>query len=140
MTVDKRLTWVSHALLPKDVLLKFYFSVILSSIMYDLVLWGACCNSDIISSIERLHCRAAWIILNLPNNMAPRRVLNFANWITTGLCFKVEIFNLFDKANNNILPDCLYKNMFRKRESSYSLRGQNVASIPRYNGRLWRDS
>ena len=44
------------------------------------------------------------------------------------------------KANDNILPDCLSKNIFRKRVSSYSLRGQNVASIPRYNGRLLRDS
>ena len=62
MTVDNRLTWVPHVLnlkksfanklellkrfrfLPKDVLLKFYFRVILSSIMYGLVLWGACCN------------------------------------------------------------------------------------------------
>ena len=70
MTVDNRLNWVPHVLhleksfanqlellkrsrfLPTDVLLKFYFSVILSSIMYGLV-------SDIISSIERLHCRPA---------------------------------------------------------------------------------
>ena len=59
ITVDNRLTWVPHVLdlkksfanklellkrsrfLPKDVLLKFYFCVILSSIMYGLVLWGA---------------------------------------------------------------------------------------------------
>lgn len=77
MTVENRLTWVPHVLdlkksfankvelltrsrfLPKDVLQKFYFSVILPSVMYGLVLWGACCNSDIISSVERLYCRAA---------------------------------------------------------------------------------
>ena len=106
MTVGNRLTWVPHVLdlkksfaiklellkcsrfLPKDVLLEFYFSVILSSIMYGLVLWGAYCNSDIISSIERPHCMAARIIFHLPKDMASRRVLNFANWTTIGLHYK----------------------------------------------------
>ena len=64
MTVDDNLTWVPHVLdpkksfvnklellkrssfLPKDILMKFYFSVILPSINYGLVLWGLCCNSD----------------------------------------------------------------------------------------------
>ena len=34
--------------------MKFYFSVILLTIVDDLDLWGAYCNFDIISSIERL--------------------------------------------------------------------------------------
>ena len=33
--------------LAKDVLMKFYFNVILPSINYGLVLWSSCCNSDI---------------------------------------------------------------------------------------------
>ena len=60
---------------------------------------------------DSMHCRATRIIFNLPKDMASRRVLYYA----------VEIFKLFYKANNNILPDCLSKNIFRKRESSYSL-------------------
>ena len=73
MTVDDNLTWVPHVLglkksfanklellkrsrfLPKDVLTKFYFTVILPSINYGLVLWGSCCNSELINSIDRLH-------------------------------------------------------------------------------------
>jgi len=80
------------------------------------------------------------IIINLPKDMGSSQVLNFANWITISLYYKREIFKLFYKANNNILPDCLSKSIFRERESSYSLLGQNVASIPRCNGRLLRDS
>ena len=94
----------------------------------------------VISSIERLHCRAARIIFNLPKDMASGQVLNFANWITIRLDYKVEIFKLFYNANNDILPDRLSKSIFRNRESSYSLCGQNVALIPRYNSRLMRDS
>ena len=72
--------------------------------------------------------------------MVSSQVLNLADWITVRLYYKVEIFKLFYKANNNILPYCLSKSIFRERESSYSLRGQNVASIPRCNGRLLKDS
>ena len=68
MTVDRNLSWVPHALetkksfanklnllkrsrfLPNGVLKDFYFKVILPS-----VLWGSCCNPDILYSIERLH-------------------------------------------------------------------------------------
>ena len=73
--------------------------------------------------------------------MASSQVLNFANWITIRFYYKVEMFKLFYKANNNILPDCpLRASSERERENSYSLRGQNVASIPRCNGILLKDS
>ena len=125
--------------LPKDVLQTFYFSVILPSIKYGLVLWGACCNA-VINSIERLHCRAAGIIFNLRKDVASSQVLDFANWITVRLNYKVEVFKLFYIAHIDILPECLSKSILRKRESCYSLRGQDVALIPRYNSRLMRDS
>ena len=53
--------------------------------MYGIVLWGARCNSDIISLAERFHCRAARIKFNLPKDMASSQVLSFANWITIRL-------------------------------------------------------
>lgn len=87
------------------------------SIVCGLVLWGACCDSDIISSNEKIHCQAARIIFNLPKDMAFGQVLNFANWITIRLNYKVEIFKLFYNANNDIFP-----------------------SMPRCNSRLMRDS
>ena len=72
--------------------------------------------------------------------MASSQVLDFANWITVRLNYKVEVFKLFYNAHIDILPECLSKNILRKRESCYSLRGQDVALIPRYNSRLMRDS
>ena len=51
--------------------------------MYGLVLWVACCNSDIISSVERLDCRVDRIIFNSRKDMASSQILNFANWITS---------------------------------------------------------
>ena len=69
-----------------------------------------------------------------------RLVLDFANWITIRLNYQVEVFKVFYNAHNDILPECISKSILRKRESCYSLRGQDVALIPRYNSRLMRDS
>ena len=112
VTVDDNLTWVPHVLdlkksfasklellkrsrfLPKDVLKKIYFSVILPSINYGLVFWGSCCNSELIKSIDRLHCRAARIIFNLSKDMASSEVMKTVNWSTIRLSYKLEIFKL----------------------------------------------
>ena len=100
MTVDHKLTWAPHALdikksfatkldllkrsrfLPTKVLRDFYFKVILPSVKYGLVLWGACCDSDLFHSIERLHCRASRIIFNLPKDMASCDAFGYDQWPT----------------------------------------------------------
>ena len=93
MIVDDKLTWIPHILelkksfankidllrcsrfLPKNVLLKFYFSVMLPSVKYGIILWGSCTNSDLQYSIEKLHCRAAKIVYNLSKDTASREAL-----------------------------------------------------------------
>ena len=70
LTVDHRLTWIPHVLeikknfatkldllkgsrfLPTKVLRDFYFKVILPSVQYGQILWGACSNSDSLCSME----------------------------------------------------------------------------------------
>jgi len=51
--------------LPKSVLEQFYFSVILPSITYGLVIWANGSNSELFRSIDKLHGRAAKLIYNL---------------------------------------------------------------------------
>ena len=63
----------------------FYFTVILRAVKYGLVLWGSCCNSDLLKSIERLHCGAACIIYNLPKDMASEDVLRYVQWPTLSI-------------------------------------------------------
>ena len=93
MTIDEKLTWTQHMLelkkafaktlgllkksrfLPRNVRQDLYFKVILPSVTYGLILWGSCCNSDLFQSLERLHCRAARLIFNLPKDMASADVL-----------------------------------------------------------------
>ena len=61
----------------------FYLRVILPSVNYGRILWGACCNSDILDSLERLHCRVARIIFNFPKDMASHDVLEHAEFVFT---------------------------------------------------------
>ena len=119
---------------------KFYFSVILPSVNYGLVLWGSCCNSELLNSIDRLHCRAARIIFNLSKDMASSEVMETVNCSTIKLSYKLEIFKLMYNAHKNILPDILCGNIFSKRDNCYSLRGHEVAAIPRYRSRFMKDS
>ena len=110
-------------------MITFYFSVILPSINYGLVLWGTCCNSELINSVDRLHCRAARIILYLSKDMASSEVMKTVNWSTIRLSYKLEMFKLMHNAYKNILSDSLCENIFSKRENHYSLRGHEVAAI-----------
>ena len=107
-SVDDKLTWAPHMLdlkkgfarkldlikrsrfLPKEVLINFYFKVILlilPSVTYGLVLWGSCSNVDLFDSLERLHCRAARIIFNLSKDMRSSDVLEHANWHPLSSCY-----------------------------------------------------
>ena len=42
----------------------FYLRIILPIVNYDLILWGPCCNPDILDFLERLHCRVVRIIFS----------------------------------------------------------------------------
>ena len=91
--------------------MKFYFGVILPSINYGLVLWGLCCNSELINSIERLHSRAARIIFNLFKDMASSEIMKTVNCSTIKLSHKLEIFKSMCNPYKNILPDSLCGNI-----------------------------
>jgi len=95
MCVDDKLYWIPHMLelkknfsnkldllkrsrfLPRNVLLKSYASV---SVKYGIVLWGSCTNSDLVNSVNSLHCRAVRLIFNLPRDLpSTDRRFNFCS-------------------------------------------------------------
>ena len=158
MTVDDKLSWTPHVsevkksfitklellkrsrFLPKNVLRDFYFKVILPSVKYCLILWGSCCNSDMLDAVERLHCRAARIIFNLPKDMASSEVLKYDHWSSFFTYYKLDSFALIYKATNNMLPYTMSKGIVKKRCSGYSLRRLGALIIPRFNTRYMKDS
>ena len=113
LTVDQKLTWVINVLetkksfakkldllkssgfLPRAILKDFYFKVILPAVKYGLVLWGSCGNSDLFKAIERLQCRAARIIYNLPKDMASEDMLRHVQWPTFFMYYKLDSLRIF---------------------------------------------
>ena len=158
MTVDHKLSWVPHTLelkksfvnklcllkklrfLPRIMLQDFYLRVIFPSVNYGLILWGACCNSDNLDFLERLHCRAARIIFNLPKDMASHGVLERAEWFTIRFYYKLAIFKCMHKAYNGRLPSTLTNCIAKKRNLSYSIRARDSLLVPRFNTCFTKES
>ena len=98
VTVDDKLCWADHILelkknfvsklnliktsrfLPAKVLSTMYFRIILPSITHGLMVWGGCSNLENFNSLERLYCRAARFINNLPRDMSSSDVLDRVKW------------------------------------------------------------
>ena len=118
----------------------FYLRVILPSVNYGHILWGACCNSDILDSLERLHCRATRIIFNLPKDMASHDVLERAEWFTIRFYFKLAVFKCMHKAYNGRLPSTLSNSIAKKRDLPHSIRARDSLLVPRFNTRFMKDS
>ena len=125
MTVDEKLTWTLHMLelrksfakklgllkksrfFPRNVRQDLYFKIILPPVTYGLILWGSCHNSDLFQCLERLHCRAARFIFNLPKDMTSADVLQRAQCQTLSIYYKSAIFICFHKAYHDGLPNTL---------------------------------
>ena len=120
-------------LLPKEVLINFYFKVILPSVTYGLVLWGSCTNVHLFDSLERLHFRAARIIFNLPKDMRSSDVLEHANWHPLSYCYKLALLKLMHKAFYNRLPQVTSDTIATKLAPGHSLRARDTLTVPRFN-------
>lgn len=130
MIMDENLSWVPHTLelkksfakklslpersrfLPRNILQDFYFKVILLSVNHGLVLWGACCNSEILYSFER----PDRILFNLTKDMASAEVLKRSKWLTINFHYKFAVFKLIHKACNDRLPAILSSCITKRRD------------------------
>ena len=125
--------------LPRNVRLDLYFKAILPSVTYGLILWGSCCNSDLFQSLERLHCRAARLIFNLPKDMASVDVLQRAQWPTLSIYYKSAIFICFHKAFHDRLSVTLIDLISKKRATNYLTRTCASLIVPRFSTRAtWK--
>ena len=83
----------------------------LPSVTCGLVLWGSCFKADLFDSLERLHCRAARVIFNLPKDMRSSDVLIQADWHPLSYCYKLVLLKLMHKAFHDELPQVLSDNI-----------------------------
>ena len=83
--------------LSRNALLDLNFKIILPSVLYGLVVWGGCSNSDLLQSLELLHRRAARVIYNLPHDTPTDEVYRHSNWNTLTFYYKLRLIKLFHK-------------------------------------------
>ena len=107
---------------------------------YGIILWGSCTNSDLVNSVNSLHCRAARIIFNLPRHMPSTEVLTCAQWQSISLHYKTDILKIFHKGHNDELPALLSESICTRRRNKYSLRGKHSLVVPRFETRYMKDS
>ena len=158
VTVDDRLTWSPHLsevkkrftnklnllrkskFLPKSVLEQFYFSVILPSITYCLVVWANGSNSELFRSIDTLHDRAAKLIYNLGNHTSYEAALKTTKWYSLAYIYRIKLFKLMHNAYNDRLPVPLSDNIVTMIKTEYSLRRSENIAIRRFRSRYLEQS
>ena len=148
MTVDEKLTQTPHMLELKKSFAKKLGLLKKSrflprSVRQDqdgLILWGSCYNSDLFQSLERLYCRTARLIFNLPKDMASAEVPQRDQWPTLSIYHKSAIFICFHKAFHDRLPVTLIDLISKKRATNYSTRTCASLKVPHFNTRYMKDS
>ena len=118
--------------LPKQVLLKLYYKVIIPSVTYGITVWGGMSRQDDFDALERLHCRAARIIFNLPKDMPSTEVLDRAKWDTLRNTYKLSILKLIYKIYHNDSPSCMAR-LVTKFQHSYNFRKKHLLIPPSFN-------
>ena len=74
--------------------LDLFLKIILSSVQYELVVWGGCPNADLLNSLEILRRRAARVIHNLPRDMPTDEVYQHWKWNTFFFYYKLRLSKL----------------------------------------------
>ena len=145
ITFDNRLSWVHHLInlkrnfvnklnllkkssfLSRNALLNLYFKIILPSVLYGLVVWGGCPNTDLLQSLELLHRRAARIIYNLPHDTPTDEVYRHSNWNTLIFYYKFRLIKLFHSVFTGEAPAAL-SYLTNKPCTAYNFRRRNFNS------------
>ena len=157
ITLDDRLSWVNHltdvkknfvnklnllkrsSFLNRNAQLDLYFKIILPSVLYGLVVWGGCSNTDLLQSLELLHRRAARIIYNLPYDMHTNEVYRQSNWNTLAFYYKLRLIKLFHSVFIGEAPAALLY-LANKPCTAYSFRRSNNIIVPRFNSKFLKNS
>ena len=119
--------------------LDLYFKIILPSVLYGLVVWGGCSNTDLLQSLELLHRRAARIIYNLPYDMHTNEVYRQSNWNTLAFYYKLRLIKLFHSVFIGEAPAAL-SYLANKPCTAYSFRRSNNIIVPRFNSKFLKNS
>ena len=142
ITIDNRLSWDTHTLkvsqsfskklknlykmktMSQKTLSTIYFQGILPSVIYGILIWGNCAP-NLMSSIEKIHIRAARFIHHVKDSVPDNNVLEVANWKPIIHYYKRNLACKTYKIYNNLsspLLNILIKKSCTTRSTRNSLR------------------
>ena len=157
ITFDDRLSWVHHltdlkrnfvnklnllkrsSYLSRNALLDLYFKIILPSVLYGLVVWGGCPNTELLQPLELLHRRVARIIYNLPHDTPTDEVYRQSNWNTLIFYYKFRLIKLFHSVFTGEAPAAL-SYLTNKPCTAYNFRRSDNIIVPRFNSKFLKNS
>ena len=117
--------------LPTNAKLDFYFKVILPSINYGILVWGSC-GKTLFNELEKIHVRAAKVILGLDWYTPKRDVLAKAKWFTLKTMYKQQLLFFSYKHYYNLLTTEM-QSLLTKRSHRYELRDKISYVVPKPN-------
>ena len=149
LQIDCNLNWNSHVselilsftqklnllkslyFLPINAKLDFYFKVVLPSINYGILVWGSC-GKTLFNELEKIHVRAAKVILGLDWYTPGKDVLAKAKWFTLNTMYKQQLLFFSYKHYYNLLPKEM-QSLLIKTSHSYELRDKITYVVPKPN-------
>ena len=121
--------------LSRNAQLDLYFKIILPSVLYRLVVWGGCPNTDLLQCLESLYRRAARILYNLAQYMHTDEVYRHSNWNTLIFYYKLRLIKLFHNVFVGEAPAAL-SYLTNKPCTTHNFRGSNNIIVLRFNSLL----
>ncbi len=88
-------------------------------------------RQDDFDALERLHCRAARIIFNLPKDMSSTEVLDRAKWDALRNTYKLSTLKLIYRIYHNDSPSCMAR-LVTKFQHSYNFRNEHLLIPPSF--------
>ena len=111
-----------------SVLENIYFKELLPSAIYSLVVWGSCPN-NVLSSLERVHQRAAKLTHNIPTSIPENQILDKAKWKDIKYLYKQRVTCLTHIPYGEVPEEI--KSLIKKSETKRSLRDNLKVEFPR---------
>ena len=121
--------------LSRNAQLDLYFKIILPSVLYRLVVWGGCPNTDLLQCLELLYRRAARILYNLAQDMHTDEVYRHSNWNTLTFYYKLRLIKLFHNVFVGEAPAAL-SYLTNKPCTAHNFRRSNNIIVLRFNSLL----
>ena len=118
--------------MPKSTLSTIYFQGILPSVLYGILIWGNCSNA-LLSSIEKVHIRAARFIHRIKKSVPDIYVLSSVKWKEIIYYYKksiaCKVYKIYNNLSSPLLSGLIKKSTARGNRNSFKIDQGNFTFV-----------